>query len=294
MAGQKPSDADVTRYRDDPRCKEYLNGEGGYHRASAILGIPVGGADVLRAIAGKTSPEAEAALANGGMVVFDSANFANGKAAIDVLSADSPKPQTVELPAVLLPVNITAAPAVLSPKAVGALGPDATTHPGSLLFNLDRLPTHAEEDRARAAIAATGAEPYFSIERGYQSNYGPGLLALLIGSALITLGAAGIATGLAQADARPDHATLSAVGAPPRVRRLLAMCSAAVIAGLGTILGIAAGFVPAAAYLGAVPDMHLIVPWASLALTVVAVPLIAALFAGLFTRSRLPLERRMA
>jgi putative ABC transport system permease protein len=115
-----------------------------------------------------------------------------------------------------------------------------------------------------------------------------------MGSAVSTLGAAAIATGLALADARADHATLSAAGAPPALWRVLAMFQAAVIAGIGTALGIAAGFVPAVAFIRAMPDLALIVPWTSLVVTLLVVPLVAATLAGLFTRSRLPLERRIA
>mgnify|MGYP006173677701 CR=1 FL=1 len=83
----------------------------------------------------------------------------------------------------------------------------------------ETVPTQAEEEEAYQALSDAGVEAYLSIERGYVSDYGLGLLALVVGAGVITLGAAGIATGLAQADARADHATLAAVGAAPRLRR---------------------------------------------------------------------------
>ena len=103
-------------------------------------------------------------------------------------------------------------------------------------------------------------EAYLSVERGYDSEYGLGLLALVAGAGVITLGAAGIATGLAQADARADHATLAAVGAAPRLRRTLAAAQALSISGLGTALGVAAGFVPAVALIAALPGLDLVDP----------------------------------
>lgn len=78
-------------------------------------------------------------------------------------------------------------------------------------FELTRLPTQDEQDAADAAVAATGSSRPLTVERGYVSGYGLGLLALSPAAAVITLGAAGIATGLAQADARADHATLAGV-----------------------------------------------------------------------------------
>jgi putative ABC transport system permease protein len=103
-----------------------------------------------------------------------------------------------------------------------------------------------------------------------------------------------VATGLAQADSRPDYATLAAVGATPRLRRVLATCQAAVVAFLGTALGIAAGFVPATAFIRADPELDLVLPWANLGVILVAIPLLAAAAAGLLVRSDLPLGRRLA
>jgi putative ABC transport system permease protein len=58
---------------------------------------------------------------------------------------------------------------------------------------------------------------------------------------VIALGAAAIATGLAAVDGRADLRTLGAVGATPRVRRMLALSRSGVIAGLGSVLGSVAG-----------------------------------------------------
>lgn len=59
------------------------------------------------------------------------------------------------------------------------------------------------------------------------------------------LGASGIASGLAAAEGRADLSTLAAVGASPGLRRRLAASQAVVTGGLGTLLGTAAGLVPA-------------------------------------------------
>ena len=131
------------------------------------------------------------------------------------------------------------------------------------------------------------------MERGYESAYGLGLLALVLAAAVITLGAAGIATGLAQADARADHATLAAVGADPRLRRTLSALQALLVAGLGTALGIAVGFVPAVALIGAVASLELTVPWVPLLFVLVGLPCLAAAGAWACTPSRLPMERRI-
>lgn len=131
------------------------------------------------------------------------------------------------------------------------------------------------------------------MERGYQSDLGVGLLILVAAAAVITLGATGIATGLAQADARADQATLGAVGAAPGIRRRLAGAQAMSLAWLGSLFGIGAGFAPALALIGAVRSLEVTIPWLSLMLVLVGIPLLAGATAFVFTRSRVPMERRV-
>jgi putative ABC transport system permease protein len=166
----------------------------------------------------------------------------------------------------------------------------------AVLLDLTRKPTSAELDRVAAALRAHNLpdERMLYIEKGFRSELGIALIALLGAAALVALGASVIATGLAAADGRPDLATLAAVGASPRVRRVLAMSQAATIAFLGSVLGVLAGLVPAIAIINARVEFPLVIPWPTLALTVVAIPTVIAALAGIFTRSRLPLERRLA
>jgi putative ABC transport system permease protein len=169
------------------------------------------------------------------------------------------------------------------------------------------LGTHApsshDEDRARNALAALNVPTDLQVERGYHSRYGTGLLALLLGSAIIVLGASGTATGLAAADGRADLATLAAVGAAPSTRRSLAAFQSATTAGLGTVLGVLAGLVPGVGVVLAInaaahtspldgDSYPLVLPWTNVLLTLVVVPAVAALSAWALTRSRLPLVRR--
>lgn len=200
---------------------------------------------------------------------------------------------------------IRAGEAFVSPAAARKLGAPVT--PAGVLIATDRMPTQAEVDRAQGVVDAAGTDAWLTVERGYRTDYGLGLLALAAGAAVVTLGAVGIATGLAAADGRPDLATLGAVGASPGVRRRLAMAQAATIAVLGTALGVAAGFVPgiAAVRTRSVPtelaggetdyiaQMALVIPWPTLVIVAIGVPLLAVLATGLLTRSRLPLVRRI-
>jgi len=88
------------------------------------------------------------------------------------------------------------------------------------------------------------------------------------------------------------------------MRRLLSLCQSGVIAGLGSLLGAVAGVGLAVAVLVALNQRYadiwpaptpfpVTVPWLNVLIAVVVVPLVAMLGAGLLTRSRLPIERRL-
>ena len=197
-------------------------------------------------------------------------------------------------PAVALRVSPgTSVPlAVLSERAATTTGVPVGLD--STVLAYDVPPSDDVEEQVSAALAELGEQQLFRVERGYRDSYGTGLLALLVASALITLGASGVATGLAQADARGDHATLAAVGAAPGLRRRLTAFQAAVVAGLGALLGTVSGFVPMAAYLYADTEMVFVAPWRNLLVIALVVPAVAALAAFALSRSRLPLARRTA
>ncbi|MGI8953926.1 MAG: FtsX-like permease family protein [Nocardioidaceae bacterium] len=162
-----------------------------------------------------------------------------------------------------------------------------------------------EETALREAVTdAAPSTSYITVERGFAETFtlqfvllaGLGGLAVLIG----TLSA----TGLALSDARPDFATLAAVGAAPRTRRLMAGAQAVVLGLLGSVLGVSVGFAPGIAaawpltaesyYGGGSDGPYLSIPWLLLVLVVVVVPLVAAAASAIFARSRLPVVRRLA
>lgn len=263
----------------------------------------VGGPEVLAAVTGQRGQRYDEVLRGGGMVAGVREVDAQGQAEVIVrpIEPDQPRPRpAARFPAAALPATGIQAQ-VLSPSAAARLGLPVV--PVGVLAVGDRPPTPGEEDRARKALQELGIRPIL-VERGYEPSSRTALLALLVGSAVIVLGASGVATGLAAADGRSDLATLAAVGASPRTRRSLAAFQSAVTAGIGTILGVAAGLVPAAGMVRALnaaareapfPRLDpypLVLPWTNLLVTLLVVPLIAALGAGLLSRSRLPMVRR--
>ena len=132
----------------------------------------------------------------------------------------------------------------------------------------------------------------------------PVVLILGIGAVatlMLALIAGLMVTALALADGRADLQTLAAVGGPPRVRRRFAAASAGFVTGLGCLVGAVSGLAVAWVLLplvggvdsaGALTRGPFVVPWATVALVVVAVPLLTSAVAGATTRSSITLTRR--
>ena len=71
------------------------------------------------------------------------------------------------------------------------------------------------------------------------------------------------------------------------------MAQAGTVGLLGVGLGVVLGGIVGAAMLGADMERPLILPWSTLAQIVIGIPLLGVLIAGIFTRSRLPMVRRI-
>ncbi|MCM0677688.1 ABC transporter permease, partial [Micromonospora phytophila] len=246
---------------------------------------------------------ATAVLRAGGAVVTDPRYLVDGRLGLTVTRPgdDADVRSTgATVTGYALRSNVGVDRLLLSPQAADRLG--LTLRPVGWAVAADGPPDRTGQDRFLAAL-----RPHrMQVEMASADAPGgsrPALLLLAAASGVITLGAAGTATGLAAAEGRADLSTLAAVGAGPGLRRLLSLCQAGVIAVLGSALGIVAGLGSALIILTAVNRRYagtwpiqepypLVVPWATLGVLVV-VPLVAMLGAGLFTRSRLPVERRL-
>ncbi|MER6915180.1 ABC transporter permease [Streptomyces sp. NPDC000594] len=228
----------------------------------------------------------------------------------------TPPGRVVKLPAHALPDSVEGygISVIMSPEAAEAA--KIGTAPYGAYYALERAPRAEEEQRLNLELDRNATNHVLMVEKGFVSDNDVMMLALAIFAGLVTIGAAGIATGLSQADAEADLKTLAAVGATPGVRRKLSGFQCGVVAAMGVVLGTVAGFVPAIglrlsqrhketslwetqyekgfATLAEKPFVPIEVPWSTLALLLIAVPLGATLLAMLVTRSRGALGRRAA
>ncbi|MFF1839776.1 FtsX-like permease family protein [Streptomyces sp. NPDC058231] len=284
-------------------------------------GIVVGDAAFLSTYVKLRDPAAASALAAGTPVLLNPAYARNGEVALKAVHRYSDQDKenrklhpgkavtrTDRLKVYQAPQRYATTPGVrmiLPLRAAERLG--LHTEVNGSVFRVAHAPTDAEDQRVSAAIELAGGGLYLQSESGPGNRDDTILLILSLFAGVVTLGAAAITTGLAKADAEADLTTLSAVGAPPAVRRTLSGFQCLVVALTGVLLGTAAGLVPAVALRlvdlrQAVQNMKvnpvesaytpIVLPWATIGLLAVAVPLLAGLLAAAFTRSRQALARR--
>ncbi len=149
------------------------------------------------------------------------------------------------------------------------------------------LPGAADQETHDRLVELAGGPPgdtFVTTELGYVSMYRTPLLVVLALGAVTGLALVGVAIALASAEARGDLRTLTAVGADRRTRSSLAAGRALLLSGLGGLLAVPVGLVPGAAVLWRMSDVELAVPWAAIAIVVVAVPVVATAGAALLSR----------
>ncbi|GAA0836480.1 FtsX-like permease family protein [Streptosporangium amethystogenes subsp. fukuiense] len=280
--------------------------------------IPVGGPDLLRLLLGRTDRAAEAALAEGKAVVFNPKAIRDGRLRLRTWTrgSDQEKEQVLTVPAVLVTVP--------GPFNVRGVLPVAAITRAGFIPKLSHLLvdpavaslTPEQEQRLSGPVRAVTPNVAVETERGVRRNRADrvtGIMWVMAGLAsLVVLGGTLTASGLAAADARPDLDTLSAVGARPLTRRLVAAGQATVVAGFGVPLGLLAGLVPGLALasqvslrrdaereiaLNGVPfeklGVILSVPWQTLLVVGIGLPLLAALIAMASARTRVTPTRRL-
>ncbi|GGU22636.1 FtsX-like permease family protein [Nocardioides albus] len=255
---------------------------------------------------------AEKTLRSSGVVVFTTDDtLASARSARLVVEEYSEVDDTerervaISVPATFVDVGDRAAPAyaIVTPATVRRIG--AVPQVNGLYVEDARISAAAETD-LNEALASGQLSTMIQVERGFveeDSTVIVWLLLVTLGGVLM-IGGALTATHLALNDARPDLATLSAVGARTRTRRGVAAAYAIVVALLGAVPGAIIGFVPGIAVsypLTAegwpvrddVAAHYLEIPWTLIGVVVVGLPLLIAAIVAITTRSRLPMVARV-
>ncbi|MBC7292316.1 MAG: ABC transporter permease, partial [Actinotalea sp.] len=297
------TDAEVKALRGDPRCASSA-GSGTIlwsDPTGATSDVLVDDGRVVRALGYAESPAAARALAEGRVVVKD--RFAirpDGTVRLEVAThpfdgGGERRGAPVDLPGAHVALPGMQYEVVLPPTALADLDLEAVTV--GLVATTTRTPTAAEVAAAAAAVGDAGTVFVEPLEPFGGANLTQ--LVLAAAAAVVALGATGIAVGLAAVESRPDLATLAAVGAEPRTRRRFSATQAGLVAGLGTVVGTVAGVaLGVVLVLARLPGYEsppvVVLPWATLGLQVLGIPLLAVAVGWVAVRANLPLTRRAA
>lgn len=254
---------------------------------------------------------ANAALAAGKVVVFSDTERTDER--IDLVRMEETYDQVGDVrdrgigASATLPVEFIT---VDSPPGASAIVPTALAEEAGMeaitsLLLLRGDIDEASEKKLSESLNAVSFEAEVYVERGYVRDAWDTVVvwALALGGGLLMLVGTLTATFLAVADARPDLATLSAVGAAPRTRRGVAASYALTIGSIGAVLGALVGFVPGIAVSRPLTTAHwrepalqgpfLDIPWLMIAGVVIALPVLTAAVVWLGARSRLPMVARV-
>ncbi len=294
---REPSEAEQQAALQDHRCDNVGRAHryfGAFTTTNGFVAITTPDAlATLFELPQSDAAPAETAMREGKVVVNDAGMVDNGQ----ILISTRTQSKTTRTPAHAVP-RTTAPLALMTEETARTLGYEVESF--TMYATTTRMPSTAEQD---ALTAALGGEYEVHVDRPTETDTRRALGILGLVAGLITLAAAALATGLAAADGRRDLTTLAAVGATPTLRKLLSLSQAGVIAGTGGILGTAAGVGSALALLAAfnvgyattwpqpLPN-PLTIPWPTVLTSLLVIPAVAMLGAALFTRSRLPIERR--
>jgi putative ABC transport system permease protein len=190
-----------------------------------------------------------------------------------------------------VPARWSGLPTVLVPPEL-AVDTEPLLH--AVLVDLDEPLTEEGYGTAQAMVVSADPDGWMTGELGHRTMYAAQVQVVVIAGALVGLALVAVALALASAEARSDQRTLAAVGASAATRRSLAAGRAFVLAGLAGVLAVPVGLVPAYAALLAFTGAGLRVPWATVAIVVLGVPLLATAGAALAARREPALLRTAA
>ena len=296
---------------------EFLLGSYGQALGASVLVSDDSLPDALVGVAPADVARAEDALRSGGVVAFYNSGVPPTASTAKLVrqtfdgNGESVDKHVAEVTATFVQVEGEGAgpAAVVSSAAAKQLGVEPAIV--ALVVGKDQL-SQDQEETIGEALGGIDLNAGLYVERGYQADDETVIIQLILIAlgGVLMLGGTLTATFLALSDARPDLATLSAVGASPRTRRGVAAAYAVVVGFVGAVLGAAVGFIPGIAITypltsstsgGGIPGEEVFettgpfldVPWLMVLGLVVVLPLLTALVVGVFARSRLPLVARL-
>jgi putative ABC transport system permease protein len=303
--------------REDPRCDETAATDGfGLYEVPTSLDPEV--VATYTELEGDELDAAVAVLEEGGVLVSDQWAVTDAGTAVfeqeimdfsDENAEESAIHNEIEVPAMAVDEGLLGYGQVfMSPGAAVRLGMAESEWGRQYLVETSTEITgpvsEAISDDLRVDLAGGTVTANFDVTDYTNRETLYTMLAVAGLCALITLGSTAVSTGLIIAEQKRDMTTLGAVGAAPGLRKRFAMWQTIMIAMFGTVLGTFAGVMGYALIREALnrpltnqyPFQVLYgweMPWVSFGIMLVAVPVLAAVGALVFTKARLASERRL-
>lgn len=266
------------------KCHELID-YGGYP-AVGFTSLGVGDASLLPVVIGHNDPAAAAALAAGKVLVFVKHTYPLSNqqgAAYDLRHV--PGLQIVQVPT---GNDGYALGGLITPATAARLHAQTAIH-----VMLPVTPHAPSTDQIARATYQLPDTVLLTDERGYKpGHYAGGVVILEIVAIIVMLGATAVSVGLSMAESKPDMVTLAAVGGRPMTRRLLVASQAGTVSLLGAAQGLIAGLIPAWAVLHALRRPNFTLPWQTMLIIVVGIPILSMIGTALFAGNRLTLDRR--
>jgi hypothetical protein len=279
-------ESDIAYNAKDPRRRDQHST--GAMWSQVIPRVVVGDADALAAVLGHSpSAEAKRELAEGGAVALHRQLLADGSVTIGWSTAfgtghagnraaDAHNDVTVDAVYEKTEHQIDVL-AVLSPAAAARAGIHPVPMGALVQFNGDA--TQTQLDAVNGALQRLSGDPsaWAQYETGPQTGAQDAIARVaLASSAFLALCAAGVALALARSDGRRDVEVVAAVGAAPGIRRRYAAWQAAVITGVGMLLGALTGTIGTFAIEGTSATDLFVMPWSAIAVAVGGTTLVIA------------------
>ena len=305
---------------EHPNCTQTTIMSGRLLQGIFVIADPEHVTDVV-ALDSDEAAAATKVLAQGGIVVGDPALVDDGMVTVEVLTfndgaTDTTPTRHSQVTAPGYAMEDAPTDLVLMSQDAGSALNISFKHRPYVVTLPDTVPSQAQLDSLNASLTDAGLSTPGGDETPISVRVDTTIideteaiptevLIITLVTGLLALAATAVATTLAMSESRRDLTTLGTIGAAPGVRRRLALSQAAVMSGLGAVLGIVAGIgfttmtligenAHTADRYPLVPAYPLDIPWVTVAVVLVAVPAMAMLGAGLLTRSRIPSERRIA
>jgi putative ABC transport system permease protein len=256
--------------------------------------LAIGGPELLRALG---AAAARPAFDRGEVVALSPGLVEHGQVAIEVPGGRG-QPRSLALAAsearLDRPQRQLFVPLVISTQQAARLGLTPTVV--DVVFRTPGALTAAQRHalQAQALASDRGASPQAAAEITVAGDARPpdisGTLATLLAlAAALTLAVVAIGLALSAAEDRADDSLLVALGADPAARRRLRATQAALLVGIGGLLAVPAGLVPAAVIIAEGSDLEgdplqFTMPWPAVTVVLLALPAAAAAGAWLLTR----------